>query len=177
MLGQLQWYKFFLIISLVFFLQGCNYEDIKLSQKDLSNPDALVKALKGGINPKRQKMAENLYQDGLEMSKQKRWGPAFKNFGASALYYPTAKAFVGTSNSMANSTFGNEKDKGIGRLKAIKKYLISAIAVDEIQNKLSKDEVAKVKNDIICIGDFLTSKIKKDDCIYVVTTLNTLKKD
>ena len=177
MLGQLQWYKFFLIISLVFFLQGCNYEDIKLSQKDLSNPDALVKALKGGINPKRQKMAEDIYQDGLEMSKQKRWGPAFKNFGTSALYYPTAKALIETSKALANSSLSNEKVKGISRLKRIKKHLISAIAVDEIQKELSKDEVAKVKNDIVCIGDFLTSKIKKDNCIYVVTTLNTLNKD
>ncbi len=175
MLGQLQWYKFFLITSLVFFLQGCNYEDIELSQKDLSNPDMLVKALKGGINPKRQKMAKDLYQDGLEMSEQKRWGPAFKNFGASALYYPSAKALIGASNSRANSTFSNEKDKGIGRLKVIKKYLISAIAVDELQKELSKDEVVKVKSDIACIGEYLTSGIKQDDCKYVVITLSTVK--
>ena len=172
--------KFISFFMIFLSLQSCSVEDKKLLFEDLKKPETLVQYIKNGVSEENRKLAQSLYDGGLKKGRPKRassWGAPVKYFTESALLYPSAKTLV--SLSEAESFFISDADDKfrLETLSTIKKYLISAIAVDEIQKELSKDEVAKVKNDIACIGDFLKSKIKKDDCIYVATTLNTLKKD
>ena len=172
--------KIVLIIFVFSFSQGCSSEEKHLKSESLENPEELKKFVENGISEKDKKMAEeNPYKGAMSHRKDNDWAAASKGFGMATLLYPTAKYLIYLSEAEAKFytqiRFGDKV--AIMTLKSIKNYLKGAIAVDSIQKKLTQSETEEVNSDIVCIGEFLKSKVKKDNCKYVNYVYKIPKKE
>ena len=150
--------------------QGCLSEEKRLKLDSIQKPEELKLFVKSGVSKDRQKSAEKLYIAAIKRKKLKNnWGAVSKYFGETVLIYPTAKSLIGLSEAEAKFYTQIRFDAKVATmtLKSIENYLKGAIAVDSIQKKMTPSETEEVNSDIVCIGDFLKSRVKKDNCKYV----------
>jgi len=160
-------------ISIILILtasQGCSSKEKRLPVDSLQNPEELKIFVKKGISEENKKMAEDYpYSGAIAHRKKNDWAAASKGFAEASLLHPTAKSLIGLSEAKAkfytHNRFGDEV--AIRTLKKVENYLKGAIAVDSIQKKMTQSETKEVNNDIACIGAFLKSQVKKDNCRYV----------
>ena len=161
--------KFFLIILALVVSQGCSSEEKTLTSDSLQKPEELAMFVKKGVSKENQKIAEGPYIGAMKNMEQNDWAAAAKGFGIATLFYPTAKSLIGLSEAKAKFYTQNRlgKEVAIRTLKRVENYLKGAIAVDSIQKKMTQSETEEVKSDIVCINEFLKSRVKKDNCKYV----------
>ena len=136
----------------------------RLTQEDLQNPERVIQVVKDPMNEKNQATAKELYQDALQRMAKKNWGSAGKSFGESALYYPTAKAFIGFAEAIAHISRRHDRTTKLRMLEGICNYLASAVAVDEIQKQLTLIETEQLKRERDCISTFLATQKPQADC-------------
>lgn len=129
------------------------------NQRDLGNVEALLAQLRRAGAPET-KAAKILLGQGKEMAAQRRWGPAAKAFGESAMYKPSAVGLVG----LANTTLMSETRRDNPQILEVKLRDFKA-AVEEFRvaldfskradDPLPAGDLAKVKEHIACLETFI----------------------
>lgn len=123
-----------------------------LGQSDLKKPAAVSQWLKenGAIADKAR--AKAMFGAGVKAKEQKRFGPAAKAFGESAIYYPTPEAIREFADAEL-LTLGGIRERNKDRKWQKKSYLSSALslyqsalAADSVLRTLSAEEKRRVQN-------------------------------
>ncbi|SEI56396.1 hypothetical protein [Achromobacter sp. NFACC18-2] len=141
-----------------------------LTQRQLSDPQAVSQWLRenpGGVDAKGAAFA---YDEGQKYKSRNDWSAAAKSFGESAIRYPTPQVLteyvtailrmLGEIRARKGATsLGIEGDMNF----ALLQYQ-SVMAADDVLDSLTEHEKKLVQANIACLGNFLKSRQVAGDC-------------
>lgn len=115
-------------------------------------------------------LSSEFFIAGEKQKKQRRWGPAGKSFGASALHYPTPRAlnqyaeiklvFLGAERSRD----GNLLSHVVSDLRSSELLYRSVISADSVLHEMSVKEQQQARANADCLAKYLRDRIVVPTC-------------
>ncbi len=111
-----------------------------------------------------------MFDAGMKAKTQKRFGPAGKAFGESAIYYPTPDAIREYADINLRS-LGEIRERNKNRAEYMKSDLSSALALyqsvlasDAVLTTLSATEKKQTKQNVDCLAGYLRTEKAQTPC-------------
>ena len=156
--------------SAALLMVACSAGAEPLSQRDFKSPErveAWLKANKQGLDIK---AAQDFFQQGVQSKQQRRWEPAFKSFGESALRKPSATTLIeyaevhlrllGEMRARDNS-YAEYQQRD---LTSAEQLYRSALAAENVLPELSSQQREEARRNADCLAEFLRSRGVQDAC-------------
>ena len=131
-----------------------------MDQSDLTNVEALLKQLQRAGDDEAQ-AAEALLDEGVEMAKQRRWGPSGKGYGGSVMYKPSTQALIGYADATAMIDRIREDKEETLRSKTdefrhvVKLYRTAMQFAERANDPLTPEARAQIEERINCLEAFI----------------------
>ncbi|AKJ29449.1 hypothetical protein [Caldimonas brevitalea] len=141
-----------------------------LSQKDATDPEAVVAWLKANAAKADKAAAKMAYEHGQALKKRKDWGAATKAFGDSTAFYPTPAAFTEVAEAQLrmlgeirqrHRNYDQHWRRDIGEAEATYR---SALAADSVLRQMTAQERQQAQQNAECLADYLKSAQPPRNC-------------
>lgn len=149
---------------------ACSAGAEPLSQQDLKSPERVEAWLKANKQDLDAKAAQDFFQQGVQSKQQRRWGPALKSFGESALRKPSAPTLIeyaeahlrllGEMRARDNSYAEHQQRD----LTSAEQLYRSALAAENVLPELSSQQRDEALRNADCLAEFLRSPRVLDAC-------------
>ena len=149
---------------------ACSAGAEPLSQRDLKSPErveAWLKANKQGLDVK---AAQDFFQQGVQSKQQRRWGPALKSFGESALRKPSAPTLI-EYPEVHLRLFGEKRAREHGYAEHKRRDLTSAeqlhrsaLAAENVLPEVSPQQREQTRRSAECLAEYLHSGSAEQAC-------------
>ena len=149
---------------------ACSAGAEPLSQQDLKSPERVEAWLKANKQDLDAKAAQDFFQQGVQSKQQRRWGPALKSFGESALRKPSAPTLIeyaevhlrllGEMRARDNS-YAEYQQRD---LTSAEQLYRSALAAENVLPELSSQQREEARRNADCLAEFLRSRGVQDAC-------------
>ncbi len=141
-----------------------------LGQDDLKKPATVSAWLKENGDKADKARAKTMFAAGLQAKAEKRFGPAGKAFGESAIYYPTPEAIHEYADVQLH-TLGEIRERNKDRGQHMKSDLSSALSLyqsvlasDTVLATMSAAEKQQTKQNVDCLAAYLRSEKASMPC-------------
>ena len=149
---------------------ACSAGAEPLSQQDLKSPERVEAWLEANKQDLDVKAAQDFFQQGVQSKQQRRWEPALKSFGESALRKPSAPTLLeyaevhlrllGEMRARDNS-YAEHQQRDMSSAEQLYR---SALAAENVLPELSSQQREDVRRNADCLAEFLRSRGVQDAC-------------
>ena len=149
---------------------ACSATAEPLSQRDLKSPERVEAWLKANKNDLDVKAAQAFFQEGVQSKQQRRWGPALKSFGESALRKPSAPTLIEYAEAHLR-LLGEMRARENGYAEHQQRDLASAeqlyraaLAAENVLPELLPRQREETRRNAECLAEFLQAGGVQDAC-------------
>lgn len=147
----------------------CSASADPLSQRDLHNPERVEAWLTTNKNALDAKAAQAFFQAGVQSKQQRRWGPALKSFGESAIRKPSAPTLIEYAEAhlrLLGEVRAPETDAQYTQrdLSSAERVYRSALAAEAVLPELSPQQSEQTRRNADCLAEYLRSGSTQNTC-------------
>ncbi|MCM5679569.1 hypothetical protein M8A51_08490 [Schlegelella sp. S2-27] len=149
---------------------ACGAAAAPLSQRDFHHPERVAAWLTANKHALDTKAAQALFQQGIQSKQQRRWGPALKSFGESAIRRPSAPTLIeyaeahlrllGEARARENGYAEHQQRD----LTSAEQLYRSALAADAAVPELSPQQREQTRRSAGCLAEYVHSGSTQEAC-------------